>query len=130
MTHDQLFNLMPRISSLLSAIAVSTTAASQGIEPEPSAAPSGHTHPRLDPKHLWHLDLPSKLMSQGQFGTCLVRFQVDPDGGIRVAHSSIYGISDVGSGVCAEHPAPDAFADDRPRSTYYRAGHLADKHEC
>ena len=70
---------------LLSAIAFSTTAASQGIEPEPSATPSGHTHPRLDPKHLWHFDLPSKLMSQGQFGTCLVRFQVDPDGGIRVA---------------------------------------------
>jgi TonB family protein len=35
--------------------------------------------------HPWHLDIPSKLMSQGQFGTCLIRFQVDPDGGIRVA---------------------------------------------
>jgi TonB family protein len=70
---------------LLSAIVLGETAASQNVEPSPSAPPSGRTHPRMDFKHTWHLDLPSKLMSQGQFGTCLVRFQVDPDGGIRVA---------------------------------------------
>jgi TonB family protein len=68
----------------LSATIWSALAASQSIEPSRSST-AEHTHPRLDPKHLWHLDLPSKLMSQGQSGTCLIHFQVDPDGGIRVA---------------------------------------------
>ena len=67
-----------------STIGLSASAIPQEVGPQAAAA-SGHTHPRMDFKHPWHLDLPSKLMSQGQFGTCLVRFQVDPDGGIRVA---------------------------------------------
>jgi TonB family protein len=70
---------------LLSVICFSSTSASQNVEPSSSASLTGHTHPRMDFKHPWRLDLPSKLMRQGQSGTCLVRFQVDPDGGIRVA---------------------------------------------
>ena len=74
------------VSFVLSdALVISASAFSQSVGPQPSAPLTGHTHPRMDFKHPWHLDLPSKLMSQGQFGTCLVRFQVDPDGGIRVA---------------------------------------------
>jgi TonB family protein len=38
----------------------------------------------MDYTHPWNLDLPKHLMEQGQHGTCLIRFQVDPDGGIRV----------------------------------------------
>ena len=64
-------------------ICLSTGAVAQQVEPSTSA-PS-HTHPRINTKHLWHLDLPIKLMNQGQSGTCLIRFQVDTDGGIRVA---------------------------------------------
>ena len=70
---------------LAAAICMSASAVPEQVEPSPSAPVTGHTHPRMDFKHPWHLDLPSKLMSQGQSGTCLVRFQVDPDGGIRVA---------------------------------------------
>lgn len=69
---------------LLSAIFSSATAIPRDLVPSPSAPPSS-THPRMDFNHPWHLDLPRKLISQGQSGTCLVRFQVDPDGGIRVA---------------------------------------------
>ncbi|HEY6620167.1 MAG TPA: TonB family protein [Steroidobacteraceae bacterium] len=70
---------------LAAAICMSTSAISQQIEPPPAAASSGSTHPRMDFKHPWHLDLPTKLMNHGQSGTCLVRFQVDTDGGIRAA---------------------------------------------
>lgn len=70
---------------ILSTLFIGATSASQDAEPTASLTSTAHTHPRIDPKHLWHLDLPAKLMGQGQSGTCLVRFQVDTDGGIRVA---------------------------------------------
>ena len=67
-----------------SALCLGASAVSQEVEP-PAGASSGSTHPRMDFKHPWHLDSPTKLMNQGQSGTCLVRFQVDPDGAIRAA---------------------------------------------
>jgi TonB family protein len=73
------------LSVLLSASFVCSNSVSQNVESPPLEPSTDHTHPRMDFKHHWHLDLPSKLMSQGQFGTCLVHFQVDPGGEIRVA---------------------------------------------
>jgi TonB family protein len=70
---------------LVSTICLSASAVSQDVQSPPQAALPESTHPRMDYTHPWHLDLPKQLMDQGQFGTCLIRFQVDPDGGIRVA---------------------------------------------
>ena len=76
-----LFRVLVRLAATL---CMSANAVPQEVEP-PDGASSGNTHPRMDLKHPWHLDLPTKLMNQGQSGTCLVRFQVDTDGGIRAA---------------------------------------------
>ena len=64
-----------------SALCLGASAVPQEVEP-PADASLEHTRPRVDINHPWHMDLPSESIRRKQFGTCLVRFQVDPDGGV------------------------------------------------